>query len=81
MAHDTYCILTSTKHAFSAKCDIFIDLGEQISSTGYHDALKDYTYEIDAINYMASQGWELLSSYANTTLIETRHVFRKRATL
>lgn len=81
MTHDTYCLLTVTKHAFSAKCDIIIDLGQQNLSTEYADVLKDYISEVDALNYMSSQGWELAGSYANQTLVETRHVLRKKASL
>lgn len=79
MANDTYCILTVTKHAFSAKNDITVDLGQQNNSTEYADALKDFISEVDALNYMSSKGWELVSSYANQTLFETRHTMRKKA--
>ncbi|TWJ02386.1 hypothetical protein JN11_01358 [Mucilaginibacter frigoritolerans] len=81
MAHDTYCKLTINQHAFSAKCDIVIDLGQQNISTEYADVLKDYISEIDALNYMSMQGWELVNSYANQTLYETRHILKKKATL
>lgn len=77
MTHDTYCILIVTKHAFSGKSDIAIDLGQQIGSTEYSDTLKGYTSEVDALNYMSSEGWNLVSSYANQVLTETRHVMRK----
>jgi hypothetical protein len=81
MTYDSYCILTVTKHAFSAKCDIIIDLGQQNLSTVYADALKELISDVDALNYMAAQGWELVNSYANQTLFETRHVLRKKAGL
>jgi uncharacterized caspase-like protein len=81
MTYDSYCILTVTKHAFSAKCDIIIDLGQQNLSTAYADALKELISEVDALNYMSAQGWELVNSYANQTLFETRHVLRKKAGL
>jgi len=81
MAHDTYCKLTVTQHAFSAKFDIVIDLGQQNISTQYADALKDYISEIDALNYMSTQGWELVASNANQTLYETRHIMKKKAAL
>ncbi len=77
MTHDTYCILIVTKHAFSGKSDIVIDLGLQVVSTEYSDTLKGYTSEVDALNYMSSEGWSLVSSYANQILTETRHVMRK----
>ena len=77
MTHDTYCILIVTKHAFSGKSDIVIDLGLQSNSTEYSDTLKGYTSEVDALNYMSSEGWTLVSSYANQVLTETRHVMKK----
>jgi len=81
MIHDTFCILTVTKHAFSAKCDMSIDLGQQNTSTEYADVLKGYTSEADALNYMASQGWDIVSSNSNQTLYETKYVLRKKAAL
>ena len=77
MIHDTYCILIITKHAFSGKSDITIDLGQQGNSTEYSDTLKGYTSEVDALNYMSSQGWSLVSSYANQVLTETRYVYEE----
>jgi len=79
MTHDTYCLLIVTKRAFSGKSDIAINLGQQSASTEYADALKEYSSEVDALNYMSSQGWELINSYANQSLVETRHVLRKKA--
>jgi hypothetical protein len=79
MANDSYCKLTISKHAFSTKCDIIIDLGEHTVSAAYSEALKNYTSEIDALNYMSSQGWDLISSYANQTLWETMHILRKKS--
>jgi hypothetical protein len=78
MTHDTYCILRVTQHAFSAKHDIMIDLGQQNVSTEYADVLKDYVSGIDALNYMSSQGWELVTSNSNQSLVETRHILRKK---
>jgi len=77
MTQDRYCILIVTKHAFSGKSDIVIDLGLQSNSTEYSDTLKGYTSEVDALNYMSSEGWTLVSSYANQVLTETRHVMKK----
>jgi hypothetical protein len=79
MPHDTYCIMTATKHAFSAKIDITIDLGQQNVSTEYADTLKECTSEVDALNYMSAQGWELVNSYVNPSLMQARHVMRKKA--
>jgi hypothetical protein len=77
MANDTYCMLTVTRHAFSNKYDIVVDLGQNVS-TEYADTLKEYTSDIDALNYMASKGWELVNSYGNQGLIEVRHIMRKK---
>ena len=79
MTHDTYCILTVTKHAFSAKNDFTIDLGKLNVSTEYSDALTDDISEVDALNYMSSQGWDIVSSYVNPSLIQARHIMRKKA--
>lgn len=79
MTHDTYCVLIATKHAFSAKYDIAIDLGQQNTYSIYADTLSKYISEVDALNYMSSQGWELVNSYANQTLMETRHIMKKTA--
>ena len=81
MAHDIYCKLKITTRAFSGKYDIVIDLGQQNESSMYADALKDCTSDIDALNYMSSQGWVLVNSYANQVLTEVRHIFKKTATL
>jgi hypothetical protein len=78
MTHDTYCILTATKHAFNAKCDMTIDLGQQNTSTEYADVLKDYISEADALNYMASQGWDIVSCNSNQSLIATKYTLRKK---
>ncbi len=78
MAYDTYCALIITKRTFVDKYDITVDLGEQGNST-YDDAMKDLTSEIDALNYMATKGWELVSSYSTQTVFVSRHILRKRA--
>lgn len=81
MTHDTYCILIVSKHAFSAKCDISIDIGQQNTSTEYAVALKEFISEVDALNYMSAKGWDLVNTYANQTLMETRHAMRKKVIL
>jgi len=78
MANDTYCMLIVTRHAFSNKYDTVVDLGQQNVSTEYSDSLKELTSDVDALNYMASKGWELVNSYANQGLIEVRHIMRKK---
>jgi len=81
MTQDIYCILIITRQILPRKFVIAIDLGQHNLSTTYPDALKDYTSEVDSINYMSSQGWDLVSSYCNQNLLETRHMLRKRTTL
>ena len=80
MTHDTYCILTVTKHAFSGKYDFTIDLGQQNVSIEYSEALKDCISEVDALNYMSSQGWDLVNSYAIPNMLQARNTMRKKAT-
>jgi len=76
---DKYCILTATQHAFNKKVDIVIDFGEQELPIEYQDFEKNCTSLVEALNFMSSKGWELVNSYANQILYETRHVMKKGA--
>lgn len=77
--HDTYCIITATKHAFSAKWDIVADFGQLVGPSEISEKLATFISEVDALNYMAEKGWELATSYSNQAMSETRHLLRKKA--
>lgn len=75
--HDTYCKLLATKHTFNEKYDISADFGEQPAPVEITERLKGMTSEIEALNYMASNGWELVSSLTNQLVI-TKFILRKK---
>ncbi|MEZ2336027.1 hypothetical protein AB6735_10350 [Mucilaginibacter sp. RCC_168] len=77
--NEKYCTLTATKHAFSSKVDIEIDFGQE---TGYEketEIVKEFTSIVDALNYLATKGWELASSYNTGRPMESWHILRRKA--
>jgi len=72
-AKETYCMVIATGKLFSNKVSIQVDFGQETSWwKGTHgDVIKDETGKIvnfnsviDALNYMASQGWIFVNAYA-----------------
>lgn len=66
-----YCLISGTQKLFSTKVNVTIDYGQEIK-WGSHilkdengDKLK-FNSMVDAINYMATKGWEFQQAYAVT---------------
>lgn len=69
--HEQYCMIIATGKLFSTKVSISIDYGQHTTFFGDKGAvrdengnLKDFNSVIDALNYMASQGWLFVNAYA-----------------
>ncbi len=69
-----YCQLIMQPRPFSAKVNITVDYGQEtkfFQDTRLRDEqsgkLVKFNSIIDALNYMAEQGWEYLDSYTTNT--------------
>jgi hypothetical protein len=65
-----YCQLLMQPRAFSTKVNITVDYGQETNffqDTRLRDEesgkLKKFNSIVDALNYMAEQGWEYIDSY------------------
>jgi hypothetical protein len=70
---EEYCMIVATQKVFSTKVNIAIDHGQATKLFGGSDqnALKDeegkiltFNSVIDALNYMAQQGWYFVNAYS-----------------
>ncbi|SDQ01546.1 hypothetical protein SAMN05428975_5867 [Mucilaginibacter sp. OK268] len=75
---EKYCKLTTTKHSFSSKVDIEIDFGQESGHEKDEETVKTFTSVVDAFNYLATQGWELSSSYQTVNAFEVSHILRRK---
>lgn len=75
---EKYCKLTTTKHTFSDKVDIEVDFGQEAGHEKDEETVKTFTSVVDAFNYLASQGWELASSYQPVSALEVNHILRRK---
>lgn len=77
-AQEKYCIIKSVKHAFSSKVDIRADFGMDINFSKEFETVEKYSSVVDAMNYMATHGWELVNSIASANTLEMHHIMKKR---
>lgn len=71
-AKEQYCMVLATEKTFSNKVNITVDYGQATKLFSFKDErMKDETGKvmsfnsvIDALNYMASQGWTFVNAYA-----------------
>lgn len=76
--HEKFCILKTVKHAFSNKYDIKVDFGMEVNFSKEFETVEKFTSIVDALNYMSTQGWELINSISSATILELHHVMKKR---
>jgi hypothetical protein len=70
-AKEQYCMVVATGRMLSTKVDITVDFGQETKIFSFQDTrLKDeqgkvikFNSVIDALNYMAQQGWEFVNAY------------------
>jgi hypothetical protein len=71
--HEAYCMVIATSKMFSNKVSIQVDFGQATSwwKGNHGDVIKDnagkvvnFNSVIDALNYMATQGWTFVNAYA-----------------
>src|SRR5690606_9177419 len=72
-AKEEYCMVLATSKLLSTKLTIQIDVGQEWSFWKDKRSLRDesgkrieFNSVIDALNYMASDGWEFVNAYAIT---------------
>jgi len=72
-AKEEYCMILATSKLLSTKLTIQVDFGQEWSFWKDKRSLKDETGKriefnsvIDALNYMAADGWEFVNAYAIT---------------
>ena len=73
-AKEEYCMILATSKLLSTKLTIQVDFGQEWSFWKDKRSLKDETGKrivfnsvIDALNYMAADGWEFVNAYAIAT--------------
>ncbi len=70
--HETYCQIIGTRQMFSTKLTITVDYGEPrkwFSDQRIKDEtgkIQKFNSMIDAMNYMADQGWTFVCAYPVT---------------
>ena len=71
---EQYCMVLATSKLLSNKVTITIDFGQETKMFAFKDtrlkdddgAVKNFNSVIDALNYMASQGWQFVNAYVIT---------------
>ena len=72
IAEEEYCMIIATGKIFSNKVSIEVDYGQKTTFFGAADArsikdeegkLKSFNSVIDALNFMAKQGWVFVDAY------------------
>jgi hypothetical protein len=79
MVQDTYCMLIVGLHGFSAKYSVSIEIAQNEISAEYMEEIERYSSGIDALNFMASLGWELVNTVASQSLSTTHYIMKKKA--
>jgi hypothetical protein len=82
---EQYCQLVCEQRAFSKKVNVDIDFGEErklFSDTRMRDEegrIKKFNGVVDALNFMARQGWSLVNAYPLISGSQTtyHYVFKK----
>lgn len=72
--HEQYCMILATSKFLSSKVNITVDFGQETKLFSFKDnRLKDdegkiiaFNSVIDALNYMATQGWLFVNAYCIT---------------
>ncbi|HLP52875.1 MAG TPA: SHOCT domain-containing protein [Chitinophagales bacterium] len=76
---EEYCLLVASFKLFSVKAVIDVYFGQKFSGIGWSKnksgRLNDFDNPVDALNFMNSKGWELMTS---TSVANQMHCFLKR---
>jgi hypothetical protein len=83
---EQYCMVTEVPKIFGKSVNISVDFGQQKKTLGLgrltdeEGKVKSFNSIVDGLNYMASQGWELVNSYVVKSSPETyeAHYMMKR---
>lgn len=76
---EKYCKLTTTKHSFSDNVDIKVDFGQEVGHEKDEETVKTFISVVDALNYLSTQGWELVSSYQTANAFAVCHILKRKA--
>lgn len=68
---EVYCMVLATQRIFSSKVKIVVDYGQEVKYWSFKDQsmkddegnIKNFNSVVDALNYMAGQGWEMVNAY------------------
>ena len=84
---DQFCIVIMAPRIFSSKMDLKVDFGSDANSANpllqnETEAVKEMSSVVDALNYMAKKGWQMVNAYSltsSTTAINEQHYLMKKA--
>jgi hypothetical protein len=81
-AHEEYCLVTASQKFLSKKVGINIKF-KQTATPADEQVAEDakkitFTSIVDALNYMAQQGWELVTAYSNPSDATTNYYIMRR---
>jgi hypothetical protein len=81
-AHEECCLLTANQKFLSKKVGIKIKFKQTATPADEQVAEEakkiTFTTVVDALNYMAQQGWELVTAYSNTSDAATNYYIMRR---
>ncbi len=86
--HDIYCKIYAVSVGFSSRFSIKYDFGHDSNNGNLSDTefrklskqLDTIDNQIDALNYMAAQGWEVLG-YTSSFQSQPTYLLRKKPTM
>jgi hypothetical protein len=61
-----------------AKVDITVEFGIEINFSKEFETVEKFASVVDALNYISTQGWELVNSISSGTIQELHHIMKKR---
>ncbi len=88
-AKEEYCMILATEKFLSTKVTVEVDFGQEWSFWKDKRGLRDengkkivFNSVIDALNYMASEGWEFVNAYVLTVSGQNvyHYVMRRKLT-
>jgi hypothetical protein len=86
-AEEQYCMVTEVPKSFSTAVNISVDFGQRGKMFGVQrlkdeeGKVKAFNSIVDALNYMASMGWELVSTsftVSSPDSYTTRYIMKKK---
>ncbi|MCJ8211767.1 DUF4177 domain-containing protein [Mucilaginibacter sp. RS28] len=75
-AKEIYCVMTGVERTFSSKLKFSVDYGQltpynDLEKKAETDKLQSFDSAADALNYMAMNGWELVSTTPYNSSLNT----------